>query len=239
MPAARAAAQLSRKRSSAWSPPSVALMKAKSMPERRTALPVDVALVLGDVDAVDRVLPRHGARPVVGIGVAEAGDAGDGRGWRGGVPALWPPPQDSSRHASRTTVRLACDTALGALPVFSATIPLRLCSVTRFAGEVCRAPLRRRLRSRRSWSEKRAKQTGRTIHEDDQGARRFSSAQFAGDAAPFNSLGGDHQVGGGLRLRRRAGPDLGRAADRPREGGRLARTTATSSRASPRRTASR
>ena len=36
MPAAAAAAQFCRKRSSEWSPPSVALMKAKSTPEART-----------------------------------------------------------------------------------------------------------------------------------------------------------------------------------------------------------
>ena len=63
-------------------------------------------------------------------------------------------------------------------------------------------------------------------------------AQFAGDAAPFNSWDGDHQVGRRDRLRRRADPDLGRPAVRPRQGRGLARTTATRSRASPRRTAS-
>ncbi len=36
-------------------------------------------------------------------------------------------------------------------------------------------------------------------------------AQFAGDAAPFNSLRLDLRMGGGARLQGRADPDLGRA----------------------------
>ena len=57
-------------------------------------------------------------------------------------------------------------------------------------------------------------------------------AQFAGDAAPFNSWDVDHPVGRRVRLRRRSDPDLGRAAVRPRRRPRRRRTIATSSRAS-------
>ena len=47
-------------------------------------------------------------------------------------------------------------------------------------------------------------------------------AQFAGDAAPFNSFDGDLQMGGLARLQGRADSDLGRAAVRPRQGRRVA-----------------
>ena len=45
-------------------------------------------------------------------------------------------------------------------------------------------------------------------------------AQFAGDAAPFNTLADIARWAAGLRLQGRADPDLGRAAVRPREGRR-------------------
>ena len=44
-------------------------------------------------------------------------------------------------------------------------------------------------------------------------------AQFAGDAAPFNSLDGHRRLGGGARLQGHPDPDLGRPALRPQEGG--------------------
>ena len=49
-------------------------------------------------------------------------------------------------------------------------------------------------------------------------------AQFAGDAAPFNSLRRDRQLGRRPRLQGRADPDLGRPAVRPGEGGRQSKT---------------
>ena len=57
-------------------------------------------------------------------------------------------------------------------------------------------------------------------------------AQFAGDAAPFNTLDSICRLGRRPRLQGRADPDLGRAPVRPRKGGDEPRPTATSSRAS-------
>ncbi len=45
-------------------------------------------------------------------------------------------------------------------------------------------------------------------------------AQFVGDKPPFDSFDGDLRLGGLARLQGRADRRLGRAADRPREGGR-------------------
>ena len=202
MPAARAAAQFSRKRSSVWSPPSVALMKAKSTPTAPHRVPVDVALVLGDVDAVHRVLPGNDAVPACGIGVAEARRVGDGPARRWRAPDRAARRRRAGRHASRTIIMDRMDTALGDFAlIFPWTIPARSFSVIRIV-DFCGSeadPWPPTVGAKLALAPDPVRETGqtpdgRTTSEDDQGPRDCFSASSR--ATPRRSIPGTRSPSG-------------------------------------------
>ena len=82
-------------------------------------MPVDVALVLGDVDAVHRVLPGTLPLPLVRVEVPEAGMPAPATARLASGALARCPPQDARRHARITIARDRMMTALDDLPVFS------------------------------------------------------------------------------------------------------------------------